>query len=92
MPADSPSERLAALYDPEFVRAAGRRLADLLADHFRRVQGRETPVLNWRLPAENAAEAGTFLDAGTAAPTANDPSAVAERFAALVRTALARGQ
>ena len=92
MPADDPATRAAALYDPEFVRLAGRRLADLLADHFRCVQGRETAVLNWRHPAENTAEAGRLLDAGTAGPAGHDPPAVAERFAELVRTALARGQ
>ncbi len=88
----SPAARAAALYDPEFVRLAGRRLADLLADHFRRVQNRETVALNWRHPAENAADAGAILDAGTAGPTSLDPEAVAARFAALVQTALDRGQ
>ncbi|MGC1276372.1 MAG: pyridoxal-dependent decarboxylase [Planctomycetaceae bacterium] len=92
MPADSPAARLAALYDPEFVRAAGHRLADLLTEHFRKVQNRETPVLNWRHPAENVADAGSYLDAATALPTACDADAVGERFAELVRTALSRGQ
>ena len=92
MPASDPAARLAALYDPKFVRLAGRRLADLLADHFRRVQGRETAVLNWWHPAANAADAGAVLDAGTAGPVSLDPEAVAARFADLVRTALDRGQ
>jgi L-2,4-diaminobutyrate decarboxylase len=91
MPADH-LPGLADFYDPEFLRAAGRRLADLFADHFRRVQNRETSVLNWRHPAENAAEAGTFLDAGNAHPTPPFAEAVAARFAELAAAALARGQ
>ena len=69
----TPAARAAALYDPEFVRLAGRKLADLLADHFRSVQSRETAVLNWRHPAENAADAGAILDAGTAGPSVARP-------------------
>lgn len=92
MPAHEPTIRLADLYDPEFIRAAGRRLADALAEHFRRVQNRETPVLNWRHPAENAADAGLFLDASDARATTPTPDAVATRFEELIRTALARAQ
>jgi L-2,4-diaminobutyrate decarboxylase len=83
---------LADLYDPEFIRAAGRRLADTLTEHFRRVQNRETPVLNWRHPAENAADAAAFLDAACATPTPPDAEAVAARFEELIRTALSRAQ
>src|SRR5688572_15882191 len=86
------ADRLAALYDPNFVRAAGHRLADLLADHFRQVQDRQTSVLHWRHPADNVTDAAAFLDAGTAQATDRDANAVGERFAELIRTALARGQ
>jgi L-2,4-diaminobutyrate decarboxylase len=88
----TPAERLAALYEPEFLRTAGRRLGELLAEHFRRVLDRETPVLNWRHPAENAREAGDCLDRGTATPMPTDPHVVGERFAELARLALSRGQ
>ena len=91
MSSDSPSSRLAALYDPQFVRAAGHRLADLLGEHFRSVQGRETAVLNWRHPAENVAEAGRCLERGSTDPVRLAES-VSERFADLVRLALERGQ
>lgn len=87
-----PPFSVANLYDPEFIRAAGRRLADALAEHFRRVQNRETPVLNWRHPAENAADAGTFLDAAYLHATTPTPEAVAARFENLIRTALSRAQ
>ena len=80
---------VADLYDPELVRAAGHRLADLLGEHFTRVQNRETPVLNWRHPAENVADAANWLNAPPLVPK---PVAVAERFAELVRMTLERGQ
>lgn len=92
MPADTPASRIAALYNPEFLRAASQRLGDLLSEHFRSIQNRETVVLNWRHPAENVAEAGTFLDMGTLQPALPIPDDVADRFAVLVRKALERGQ
>lgn len=92
MPADSPAARLAALYNPEFLRDAGERLGALLAEHFHAVQNRKTVVLNWRHPAENVAEAGTFLDMGTLQPALPLPDEVANRFAVLIRKALERGQ
>lgn len=92
MPADTPASRLAALYDPELVRVTGHRLADLFADHFGHVQGRQSAALNWKPPALNVAEAGELLDHGTQDPTLPTPHAVGERFAQLVRVALDRGQ
>ena len=83
---------LPAAYDPELLRAAGHRLADLLGDHFARVQNRETAVLNWHEPAGSVMSAGNCLDAGSQSPVAVTPGDVAERFADLVRLSLARGQ
>src|SRR5690606_33168853 len=92
MPIETPSSRLAALYDPEFVRVASRQLGDLLAEHFHRVQSGDSPVLNWRHPTDNIAEANRTLDAGDGTPVSTDPKSVGERFAALLRVALERGQ
>jgi L-2,4-diaminobutyrate decarboxylase len=89
---DNPATRIAALYNSEFLREAGHRLGELLAEHFRGVQNRETNVLNWRHPAENVAEAGMFLDMGTLQPSLPLADDVGERFALLVRKALERGQ
>ena len=49
--------RIEAAYDPELLRAAGRRLIDMLADHLAKVQASEGVVLPWREPAENVQEA-----------------------------------
>lgn len=92
MSADSPASRLAALYDPELVRVTGHRLADLFSEHFRRVQGRQTAALNWKLPELNVVKARDLLNEATKFPTVPTPDAVGERFAELVRMALERGQ
>jgi L-2,4-diaminobutyrate decarboxylase len=78
--------RIARAYDAEFVRLAGRRLVELLADHLRRVEHGEGPVLHWRSPPENVADARKTLES----TPCGEPSA--ERCADLARTILARGQ
>jgi L-2,4-diaminobutyrate decarboxylase len=82
----SARQRIATAYDAGFVRQTGQRLVDLLSDHLARVHAGAGPVLNWRLPVDNVAAAGEFLQcSGRDAPTA-------EKFAELVVTALSRGQ
>lgn len=78
--------RIAQAYDADFVRQAGRRLVELLADHLSRVEHGEGPVLNWRSPPDNVAEARRILEFSPDGP----PSA--ERFAELTQTILSRGQ
>ncbi len=82
----SARERIAAAYDAELLRHAGRRLADLLADHLGRVQSGDGPVLNWRLPPENIADACEFLESSKAV------SPTADQLVELAGTILSRGQ
>lgn len=76
--------RIAAVYDPDFLRDAGQRLIQLLADHLRCVEQGTGPVLNWRPPVDNVAEARRILS--------SPPTPTAERFAELAQTILSRGQ
>lgn len=78
-------QRIAAAYDPELVRTAGHRLADLLATHFARVQGGDGSVLNWNEPRANADAAAAMLgkDATDRPP--------AEVFGELIQACLSRG-
>lgn len=59
-----------------------------LAEHFRRVEGRDTRVLNWAPPEQLVDEARRMMGAGGSGPSA----AVAESVAQLARESLARGQ
>jgi len=81
--------RIEAAYDPELLRAAGRRLIDMLADHLSRVQASDGVVLPWREPAENVREAARALDQAVGSDAGRD--ALAERFAGLLQTMLSRG-
>jgi L-2,4-diaminobutyrate decarboxylase len=95
--------RIEAAYDPEALRAAGHRLADLLADHLRKAERSEGKVLPWCDPAENVRLAGELLDraVGQVANLPESRSAderqignlphLTERFAELVQTMLDRG-
>lgn len=79
----TPQERLAELFSPQRLGELTHRLADLLVEHFRAVQARQTPVLNWASPADNVKRAAGWLDA----PGPPSP----ERFESLVREMLSRG-
>ena len=81
--------RVRAAYDPELLRAAGGRLAELLADHAARVQASDGNVLNWEDPPANIEAAAAYLIGQDTAPT--DQHAIAEHFGRLVETMLARG-
>lgn len=81
--------RIEAVYDPELLRVAGRRLIDLLADHLAEVEASQRAVLPWHEPAENVRAAAAALNEAVGAGAGRD--ALADRFAGLVRTMLSRG-
>jgi L-2,4-diaminobutyrate decarboxylase len=79
-------QRVAAAYDPQLLREAGHRLADLLAANLDRAQHAQGPVLPWADPPQAVAEARALLT------QASQPSqAIADHFSALVETMLRRG-
>jgi L-2,4-diaminobutyrate decarboxylase len=81
--------RIEAAYDPELLRVAGRRLADMLADHLGRAEASQGVVLPWREPADNVRDAAGCLDQSIGSDAGRD--ALAERFARLVQTMLSHG-
>jgi L-2,4-diaminobutyrate decarboxylase len=81
--------RVEAVYDPELLRVAGRRLIDLLADHLAEVETSKRAVLPWHEPAENVRAAAAALNEAVGSGAGRD--ALADRFADLVRTMLSRG-
>jgi L-2,4-diaminobutyrate decarboxylase len=98
--------RIAAAYDPSALEAAGKRLVETLAEHFRNVQSRDAKVLNWNEPAELVREARKWLDSRIPLPLREacgelsragqeeglTPRDVATRLNDVVRASLARGQ
>src|SRR5262245_54509853 len=93
--------RIAAAYDPNALEAAGKKLIAILADHFRRVEGRDAKVLNWAPPQRLISEARHAMDCGEAAfpgislpnsAAGNQADAIANRLAQLASETLARGQ
>jgi L-2,4-diaminobutyrate decarboxylase len=90
MPDSAAFERIQAIYDPELFRAAGRRWADLLANHFAEVEASAKSVLNWNDPLPNCERAARELNAPLSAHSGT-PSLV-ERFSELMQLILARGQ
>lgn len=83
-------QRIEAAYDPELLRSAADRLAELLAGHLARVQASGERVLNWEDPERLTEAAAELLDR-TAEIDAADGDEQAEHFARLVSTMLARG-
>ena len=91
--------RISAAYDPNALEAAGTKLVEILAAHFRRVESRDTKVLNWREPRDNIREAREFLDRsplpireGQGEGSLLSTSDIATRIADIARATLARGQ
>ena len=78
-------ERIRSLYEPQLFEQLGTRLIAQLADHFRQVEAGNGPVLNWRNPADNVADAASIL---------NQPltGSIAERFEQLASEMIGRGQ
>ncbi len=91
---DSLSEaqnRIRHAFDPELLRAAGHRLADLLGDHLTRIETSCDKVLNWEDPRANTDAASAILDGWPASKSAvGKDNPQAERFAELVSTMLSR--
>ena len=81
--------RVEAAYDPQLLRDAGHRLADLLSDHLTQAQASQGPVLPWREPAENVRLAEAAMHEPTD-PTAGR-QALADHFGRLVQTMLDHG-
>jgi L-2,4-diaminobutyrate decarboxylase len=83
-------ERIDAAYSPQLLREAGLRLVDQLARHMTKMQAAEGPVLPWRAPAENVAQAASFLEQKK--PATADQAKLADHFQQLVQTMLSAGQ
>jgi L-2,4-diaminobutyrate decarboxylase len=88
-PLSDARRRIAAVYDPELVRAAGYRLIDQLADHFHDVQHSRQAVLPWREPAANVDEASARLEQHGSIDSSREQ--VVERFSELIALMLRRG-
>jgi L-2,4-diaminobutyrate decarboxylase len=94
-------QRIAAVYDPATLEAAGAKLMSVLAEHFAAVERRDSKVLNWTLPQELVSRARRYLDDPKLpawrsrlgeSRTVGDASRVAESAAELVHDSLRRGQ
>src|SRR5688572_28272165 len=86
-------ERIRAAYDPELIRDAMKRAADVLAEHFASVQTSSENVLNWAEPEHNVRAATAILDEVAEQPSGPcDPKAIAAHCADLIRVLLERGQ
>jgi L-2,4-diaminobutyrate decarboxylase len=84
--------RIAAAYDPETLEAAGTRLMSTMADHFRRVESRDSKVLNWNAPETLISQARQFIESGgRATACGNSRDAVATRVCEIARETLSRG-
>jgi L-2,4-diaminobutyrate decarboxylase len=86
-------QRIAAAYDPAALEAAGNRLLSVTADHFRRVESRETKVLNWNNPDTLIRQAREFMASGEVAAATGEPNEnIATRVAEIAGQSFARGQ
>jgi len=98
--------RIQAAFDPELIRAAGHRLADLLASHMARVQASGGAVLNWEVPQDNVSRAAAILSEGEGGSAeahdgprvargtdlaGSDTGGLSARFGELVQIMLDRG-
>src|SRR6476660_8077251 len=86
-------KRIEAAYSPASLETAGTRLLSVVADHLRRVESRETKVLNWNSPASLIGEARQFLTTGERnSAEAHENAEIATRIAEIASATLARGQ
>jgi L-2,4-diaminobutyrate decarboxylase len=86
-------KRIAAAYEPTALEAAGSRLLSVVAEHLRRVESRDTKVLNWNQPATLIHEARQFLTTGERGSSRGHESAeITARVAEIASATLARGQ
>lgn len=77
-------QRIAPAYNPDAFGDLAHQFASQLQEHLGRVFNRETPVIPWREPIDNIAEADAAL---TEAPI----EGIGERFQQLLTTMLDRG-
>jgi L-2,4-diaminobutyrate decarboxylase len=86
-------QRIAAAYSPASLEMAGTRLLSVVADHLRRVESRETKVLNWNRPDKLIQEARQFLTTGESGSLGERGDAeIAARVSEIASATLARGQ
>src|SRR5262245_4119430 len=86
-------QRIAAAYNPAALEAAGKRLLSVTADHFRRVESRETKVLNWNNPDALIRQAREFMVSGERdSPNGEATDEIATRVAEIARQTFERGQ
>jgi L-2,4-diaminobutyrate decarboxylase len=85
---DAARQRIRAAYDPRLLHAAGRTLADLLAEHLRKVEQSESAVVNWADPRTYIADARQIADSRSSDDTLD---ARASRFRELAAISLERG-
>src|SRR5262249_31484593 len=81
-------ERIRAAYDPRLLHAAGRTLADLLAEHLRKAEQSESAVMNWADPRTYIVHARQIADSQS---TDDTLEARASRFRELAAISLERG-
>jgi L-2,4-diaminobutyrate decarboxylase len=87
--------RIAAVYDPSALEAAGTRLMQVLAEHFQKVESGEGKVLHWVDPATRVNDARNFLDSiplPVREKSRESSSSISKRLEELTRESLARGQ
>ncbi|QDT28167.1 L-2,4-diaminobutyrate decarboxylase [Gimesia panareensis] len=88
----SARSRIEAAYDPDLLSAASQTLSELLTLHARSLDEPDTPVLNWRAPAENLQQAlEQLLQAPTTDLATSDLPQRIQEFRALAQTLLDRG-
>lgn len=71
--------RIQAAYDPQLFQDAGRKLADLLAEHLQLVQNSGSVVLNWADPRDSLQRALQTLIPGASGSAATQPAPQPQR-------------
>jgi L-2,4-diaminobutyrate decarboxylase len=90
---DAARSRITTAYDADVLEASGAKLIRSLAEHFRRVESRDSNVLNWAEPGALIRKARQFLEAGKRdSQRGGDAESIAEKIANLSRESLSRGQ
>ena len=89
------SALISEAYDPQLLRQAGIRLAELVGQHMLEVEQAQGPVLNWNTPASNIEMAQKWLqqaDLTGNSLTESGREGRLARFEQLARISLQRGQ
>lgn len=87
-------QRLSRVYDSDVLGELAHELAQQLDGHFKMLLSKAQPVLNWRPPQENLADAKAILDDGASQSWGADSrdDAFTPRFRELLQEMLHRGQ